>query len=128
MRAALGRIALHRWQSEAPVFGHGVVEPGPHLVEYMPIGSHHSWFGLLFVKGAVGFAALAIPMIWTTIEMLIRAQSSITARTGLAVMLTLWLFTFGENLEIQVYMYWPGLVIIGIALREARLRSGATRA
>ena len=128
VRAALGRIALHRWQSEAPVFGHGVVEPGPHLVEYMPIGSHHSWFGLLFVKGAVGFAALAIPMIWTTIEMLIRAQSSITARTGLAVMLTLWLFTFGENLEIQVYMYWPGLVIIGIALREARLRFGATRA
>jgi hypothetical protein len=75
----------------------------------------------------VGFAALAVPMIWTTVEMLISAQSSTTARTGLAVMLTLWLFTFGENLEIQVYMYWPGLVIIGIALREAWLRSAAGR-
>jgi hypothetical protein len=128
VRAALARIALHRWQTEAPVWGHGVVEPGPHLVEYMPIGSHHSWYGLLFVKGAVGFGALAVPMIWTTIEMLIRAQSSQTARTGLAVMLTLWLFTFGENLEIQVYMYWPGLVVIGIALREAWLRSMSNRA
>ena len=97
------------------------MEPGPHLVEYMPIGSHHSWYGLLFVKGIVGFVALAIPMVWTTVEMLVRAQSNITARAGLAVMLTLWLFTFGENLEIQVYMYWPGLVIIGIVLRKARL-------
>ena len=123
VREALARIALHRWQSEAPVWGHGVVEPGPHLVEYMPIGSHHSWYGLLFVKGIVGFMALAIPMVWTTVEMLVRAQSNITARAGLAVMLTLWLFTFGENLEIQVYMYWPGLVIIGIALRQASLAS-----
>ena len=121
VRAALARIALHRWQSEAPIWGHGVVEPGPHLVEYMPIGSHHSWFGLLFVKGAVGFCAFAVPMVWTTVEMLIRAQSSSTGRTGLAIMLTLWLFTFGENLEIQVYMYWPGLVIIGVVMREACL-------
>jgi hypothetical protein len=121
VRSALARIALHRWQAEAPVWGHGVVEPGPHLVEYMPIGSHHSWYGLLFVKGAVGFAVLAVPMVWTTVEMIIRAQSCITARTGLAVMLTLWLFTFGENLEIQVYMYWPGLVIIGAAMRQAAI-------
>lgn len=121
VRAALGRIALHRWQTEAPVWGHGVVEPGPHLVEFMPIGSHHSWFGLLFVKGIVGFFALLIPMVWTTVELLVLAQRSIAARTGLSVMMTLWLFTFGENLEIQVYMYWAGLIIVGIALREAAM-------
>ena len=53
VRSALSRIAYHRWETEAPVFGHGAVERGPHLVEYMPIGSHHTWNGLLFVKGAV---------------------------------------------------------------------------
>jgi len=51
VRAALGNIALYRWQSEAYWFGHGVVETGTHLVEFMPIGSHHNWYGLLFVKG-----------------------------------------------------------------------------
>ncbi len=65
VRATLGRIAVERWQGEAPWFGHGVVENGPHLVEYMPIGSHHSWYGLLFVKGVAGAAALAVPMAWS---------------------------------------------------------------
>ena len=34
VRAALGNIALYRWQSEAYWFGHGVVESGTHLVEF----------------------------------------------------------------------------------------------
>lgn len=63
VRDLLGRIAFDRWQNEAPVWGHGVLEPGPHSVEHMLIGSHHTWLGLLFVKGAVGFAALAAPML-----------------------------------------------------------------
>jgi hypothetical protein len=37
-------------------------------------------------------------------------------------MITLWLYTFGENLEILVYLFWPGLVLVGIAARQ-RLRS-----
>ena len=44
------------------IWGHGTVERGPHIVEYMPIGSHHTWNGLLFVKGMVGYAGLAVPM------------------------------------------------------------------
>lgn len=50
VREALGEIAIDRWWTEAPIWGHGVVERGPHFVEYMPIGSHHTWYGLLFVK------------------------------------------------------------------------------
>jgi hypothetical protein len=122
VRSALARIAYQRWKDEAPIFGHGIVEKGPHLVEYMPIGSHHTWYGLLFVKGIVGFASLAIPMLWSTLEMLAKCQKSRTARWGLGVMITLWLYTFGENLEILVYLYWPGLVLVGIAARQ-RLRS-----
>ncbi|MGB1026866.1 MAG: hypothetical protein ACPGYL_09950, partial [Rhodospirillaceae bacterium] len=64
VREALQRIAHERWEGEAYWFGHGTVEPGPHLVEYMPIGSHHTWFGLLFVKGLVGFSALLVPFSW----------------------------------------------------------------
>ncbi len=118
VREALGRIALDRWQGEAPIWGHGIVERGPHLVEYMPIGSHHSWYGLLFVKGAVGFMALAVPLAWSFIDLLLKAQTSKTAQTGLGMILLLFLYTFGENLEILAYLFWPGLILVGIAHNE----------
>ncbi|WP_372779992.1 O-antigen ligase domain-containing protein [Litorivivens sp.] len=118
VRAALARIAIQRWRDEAPVWGHGVVERGPHLVEYMPIGSHHSWYGLLFVKGAVGFVALFLPMAVTLVALFIQAQRCVTSRAGLACMLILIMFSFGENLEILAYLFWPALVIIGAAFRN----------
>ncbi len=116
VRDALGRIALYRWENEAPIWGHGTVEGGPHLVEFMPIGSHHSWYGLLFVKGIVGFAALVIPMACSGVDLAIKAQKSETAKVGLSMFLVLFLYTFGENLEILAYLIWPGLVMMGIGL------------
>jgi ABC-type multidrug transport system fused ATPase/permease subunit len=118
VRSALGRIALDRWEKEAPVWGHGILEKGPHLVEYMMIGSHHSWYGLLFVKGIVGFCALAVAMIYSFIELLIKAQSMETARVGLSIIFILFLYTFGENLEILAYLYWPALVVLGAAFKK----------
>ena len=118
VREALGRIAVERWQSEAPVWGHGIVERGPHMVAYMPIGSHHSWYGLLFVKGAVGFAALAIPLLYSFVELTIKSQTNSTARVGLGVVIILFLYTFGENLEILAYLFWPGLIILGAAHKQ----------
>lgn len=117
VRAALARIAQQRWGNEAPLWGHGVVEKGPHLVEYMPIGSHHTWYGLLFVKGLIGLLALLLPMLWSGLEMLVRAQTSRWGRCGLSMMLLLFLFSFGENLEVLVYLFWPALLIVGRASR-----------
>jgi len=118
VRSALGRIALDRWQSEAPIWGHGIVERGPHLVEHMPIGSHHTWYGLLFIKGFVGFIALFIPMIWSLVELAIKAPSNPTAKVALSMVLILWLYTFGENLEMLAYLYWPALMVIGMAMKQ----------
>lgn len=119
VREALGRIAVDRWWNEAPVWGHGVVERGPHYVEYMPIGSHHTWFGLLFVKGIVGVAALVIPLLWSLLEFALLALSSRIGRAAFAFTILLVLFTVGENLEILTYLFWPGLLIMGMAMREA---------
>ena len=116
VRAALGRIAVDRWSNEAPWFGHGMVEKGTHLVEYMPIGSHHTWYGLLFVKGIVGFVGLAIPMLATFVELVAKAQTNRMARSGLAMTLVLLMYSFGENLEVLAYLYWPGLLLIGKSL------------
>ncbi|WP_228289110.1 O-antigen ligase family protein [Marinobacter salinisoli] len=116
VREALARIALHRWRTEAPVWGHGVVERGPHLVEYMPIGSHHSWYGLLFVKGMVGFLALALPLIFSLLTLGLKAlRGGIVELTGFFCVLLLFLYTFGENLEILAYLIWPALIFIGLA-------------
>jgi len=125
VREALGRIAIDRWWNEAPVWGHGIVERGPHLVEYMPIGSHHTWFGLLFVKGIVGVAALAVPLLWSLLEFALLALSSRIGRAAFAITLLLILFTIGENLEILTYLFWPGMVVMGIAMRRASEKRAA---
>ncbi len=120
VRAALGRIALDRWENEAFWFGHGVVENGPHLVEYMPIGSHHSWYGLLFVKGLAGALALAIPLAVTVAILFWHARHDRLHRAGLAMVLVLVLYSFGENLEILAYLIWPALIVIGKSLAKAQ--------
>lgn len=118
VREALGRIAVDRWRAEAPIWGHGQLEIGPHLVEFMMIGSHHSWYGLLFVKGLVGFFSLLIPMAVCLLSLWRRSMSSTTGRVGLSMLLILFLYTFGENLEVLAYLAWPGLLLIGLGCRK----------
>ena len=122
VRGALWRIALERWH-EAPIWGHGVVERGPHLVEYMFIGSHSTWASLLFVKGIVGFFAFAIPFLLSFLHLLFNTQKSQTARVSLSIILILFFASFGENLETLTYLFWPGLVMMGIAFKEKILRN-----
>jgi len=119
VRAALANIALYRWQSEAFWFGHGVVESGTHLVEFMPIGSHHNWYGLLFVKGMVGFLSFFIPFTLTTSVLLVKAQYQLSSRLALGMCLILSCFSLSENIEALAYMTWPAWLLIGIGLRSA---------
>ena len=119
VREALGDIAIDRWWTEAPIWGHGVVERGPHYVEFMPIGSHHTWYGLLFVKGIVGVIALAVPLVWSLLEFAILAfAKSRAGQIALAMVALMLFYSIGENLEILAYLMWPGLLIMGIASRE----------
>ena len=125
VRETLGRIAVDRWRTETPWFGHGIVERGPHLVEYMPIGSHHSWYGLLFVKGAVGAAALAAPMAYSLYATARLSLSDKAGRVGFSMIIVLLLYSFGENLEVLGYLFWPALILIGVAARTAAERRSA---
>jgi hypothetical protein len=120
VRGALGRIALQRWEQEAPIFGHGIIERGPKIVERMPIGTHHTWYGLLFVKGIVGLLALAIPMACTLLYLFLEAQRAKMACSALALMMVIAGYSFFENLEILSYLYWPALLWIGIALNPLK--------
>ncbi|MGJ3245968.1 MAG: O-antigen ligase family protein [Elainellaceae cyanobacterium] len=118
VRETLQEIALYRWWNEAPIWGHGVVERGPKLVEFKPIGTHHTIFSLLFVKGIVGLIAFAIPMVLSIVDLVIRAQQSRTALVGFSVILLMTFYSFSANLEVLAYLFWPGLVVMGIAFAE----------
>jgi hypothetical protein len=118
VRDTLQRIAFDRWRREAPLFGHGAVERGPHIVEYMPIGSHHTWFGLLYVKGLVGLLSLLVPMAFQFSVVVIDAIRGSRGRLPFGIMLLLFQLTFGENLEVEVYLFWPSFVMLGIHARE----------
>jgi hypothetical protein len=124
VRDTIQSIGYYRWQTEAFWFGHGTIERGPHIVEYMPIGSHHTWYGLLFVKGIVGFSALLVPMIWHLVVVIVDAVQSARGRLPCALMLNFVILTFGENLEVEVYLLWPAYVLLGIHLREITQASG----
>ena len=118
VREALQRIARERWANESVWFGHGTVEPGPHLVEYMPIGSHHTWWALLFVKGVVGFLGWAVPFLThftvTAWDAVVHPQG----RLPFGIMLVIFILSMGENVEIEAYLLWPALLLLGIHLRE----------
>ncbi|MEH6442683.1 MAG: O-antigen ligase family protein [Oceanospirillaceae bacterium] len=120
VRSALAKIALERWESEAPIWGHGIVERGPKIVEFMPIGTHHSWYGLLFVKGAVGMLALAIPMFITSLYLLCQSQKTPIFGSAFCMILVFICYSFFENLEILAYIYWPALLWIGMALNPLK--------
>ena len=117
VRGTLARMAIHRWQDE-PIWGHAVkAVQGPEVVQFMPLGSHQTWLGILYVHGIVGFVALLFAMLYSFIDLVIKAQRSQTAQTGLAILIVLFLFSMGENLETLAYLYYPGLIMLGIAFK-----------
>lgn len=119
VREVLGRMAVRRFWHEAPIWGHGITPSrGPKVVEHMPIGTHHTWYGLLFAHGIVGGVALAIALIWTFIDLLIKAQNSELAKVGLSIVLVLLVFTIGENINVLTHLYWPASIVLGCGLKE----------
>ncbi|MEM6401887.1 MAG: O-antigen ligase family protein [Cyanobacteria bacterium P01_D01_bin.116] len=117
VRAALQRVGIEGWK-EAPIWGHGTQKPGPPVLANLPIGSHHTWVGLLYTKGIVGFMAFLLPVVWSFIQLLIKARHSKIAETSLSILFVLLVFSIGEQIDILGYICWPGLVIMGIAFKE----------
>ncbi|MBD2304830.1 O-antigen ligase family protein [Chroococcidiopsis sp. FACHB-1243] len=119
VRKTLSDMALYKWEKEAPIWGHGATEEkGPIIVASMPIGSHSTWSGLLYVQGLVGFIAFIFPLLWSFIDLLMKAQRNKIAEIGLSILLVLFIFTFSENISDLAYIYWAGLLIIGIAFKS----------
>jgi hypothetical protein len=124
LRERLQTVAFDRWL-EAPMWGHGKQIQGPAVLKKMPLGSHHTWFGLLFSHGLVGFIAILIASGTTVLCLTIQAKQNPLARVGLGIMLLLLLTSLGENMEKLAYLIWPALVLVGMTLRRGLHYDGA---
>jgi hypothetical protein len=119
IRKLLADIAIYRWRTEAPIWGHGATEEkGPGIVAYMPIGTHSTWSGLLYIQGLVGFITFVFPLLWSFVDLVIKAQKSKIAQAALSILLNILVFTFSESVGDLAYMFWPGLIMMGIAFKE----------
>jgi hypothetical protein len=116
LREVLQRVALDRF-TEAPIWGHGKQIAGPQILKKMPLGSHHTWIGLLFSHGLVGFTAILVATISTIVILALNAKQRPIARVALGIMLIIGFTSMGENMEKLAYLVWPALVLVGIALR-----------
>ena len=116
VREELERVALDRWMN-SPVFGHGKPVPGPEFLKKMPIGSHHTWIGLLFTQGILGFFAFLIPLVWTIGILVSQVRHSTIAKVALSGLLLIALASFSDNIEKLSYLYWSAFLLIGIAAR-----------
>ena len=76
------------------------------------------------MKGLLGALALGIPLFASFGQLLWTARRSVLQRSGLAMVLVMILYSFGENLEILAYLYWPALIVMGQALAGPALQSG----
>lgn len=117
VRAALVRIAFER-SKESPWWGHGRTAPGSKVVENMPIGSHTTWGGLMFINGKIGLIAFIIPFVTTGIALMVKAQKYAIARASFSIFLILLFFSISETLDTLAYLCWPGWLLIGMALKE----------
>jgi len=119
VREVVLQMTIQRWRNEAPVWGHGVIEPeGPPAVYGTPLGTHHTWFSLLFAHGLVGCVAFALTLGLVFIDLLIKAQNSQLAKVGLGIVLVFFVFTFGDVIYDSSYTYCPALLTLGIAFKE----------
>ena len=119
VRKALKEMARQKWEQDAPLWGHGIMQgKGPRVTGGMPIGSHHTWLGILYLQGIFAFIALGTAFFLSVIDLGIKAFTHQNARIGLAMMIILFLFSLGENVDTLAYLYWPGLILVGQGFKE----------
>lgn len=117
-RDMLKQLALDGWK-ESPIWGHGsMTENGPASVGFRGIGSHHTWYGVLYAYGLVAAIPLAIAFLWSLFDLITKVGTHKHAAVGICILCILLIFSNVDNIDTLVYLYWPGLVILGIAFKE----------
>lgn len=114
VRGLLINLALDRWY-EAPLWGHAVFVP---WLNTPGIGTHHTWVGLLFIRGIVGFSAFLFPLLWSFATLVYQAYKSSDARVGIMIISVIFLFGSVIDVTYIAHIYWLGLLMLGIAFKK----------
>lgn len=118
LRRTVFNVSIYRWRTEAFWWGHGRSTEGPAVTRNEFLGSHNTWSGLLYSHGLMGLIAVTIPLVWSAIEFLVKSQISKVAQASLGILIALLIYTVSENINFLVYLYWPALIVMGLAFKE----------
>lgn len=104
---------------ESPILGQGWV--GGYVASGipLPVGSHSSFYGLLYTGGLVTFVLFLIALVTTLFALIRRVRRGAVQRTGLLIMLGLTLLSYGEGIYSFVLPCIPLLLFAGGALADA---------
>jgi hypothetical protein len=116
-------MTLDKWRNEAPIWGHALnAEEGPQALAHMPIGSHQTWYGILYTHGLVGFIPLIMVVIWSLLDLIVKAQHDAEAKLALSIFLVILISSFTDNIQLFAYIYWQGLLMMGIVWHKYALK------
>jgi hypothetical protein len=117
-RDLLKQLALDGWK-ESPIWGHGsMTANGPASVGFRGIGSHHTWYGVLYAYGIVAAIPLAIAFAWSLFDLMTKVGTHRNAVVGICIIFVLLVFSTVDNIDTLAYLYWPGLLTLGICFKE----------
>lgn len=117
-RDLLKQLALDGWK-ESPIWGHGTMTAnGPASVGYRGIGSHHTWYGVLYAYGIVAAIPLAIAFLWSFFDLITKVGTHKSAAVGICILFVLIVFSTVDNIDTLAYLYWPGLLTLGMCFKE----------
>jgi O-Antigen ligase len=117
-REDLQFLAVEAWKRDAPIWGHGSFSKyGSKFTGGHSIASDNTLYGVLFQLGIIGGLSLAVAFLSIFIELIQKNIGHRYTKTGLEILSVFSIFLLTENLEASAYLYWPGLVMLGILLR-----------
>ena len=93
----------------SPVLGHGWIGPSVIREEYLPIGSHSSVVGTLYLGGIVTFVSLILAVLLTLARTLVRMRSKGPAAVLAAVIFIAFVATGGSE---GLYALVPSLALV----------------
>lgn len=123
VRERLYDLGIFYWQHYGFWWGNAQLEDnGFKFTQGMRIGTHHTWVGLLYLRGLIGCLSIALAFASTIFYLtfkVFRFPKLQIFSTALSLFLVLLIYSIGENLDTLTYLIWPSLLVIGKSLNQS---------
>ncbi len=123
-REEINQLAFNAWKDESPIWGHGsYFEKSSGLAGYRSYNSDTTIYSILYSSGLIGAISLAILFSWTFFDLLKKSHKNSYSIAGLEILCVLLMFLSTENIQATAYLYWPGLVVLGIIFKNDKIEA-----